>query len=548
MKAPRTPRVGYLSWVVSGVALLSTFGVALWIVALVGEPGPALDDTYIHLQFARSLADGHGMAYRAGEWVSGSTAPLWTALLSIAFALGIDPVWWGLLLGMLFNAAAAREVCVLLAAYRSPLAVLLLGGLLFVFSDLMIWSALSGMEISLFVFLSTLGMRLHVERWRTDSWTPVALVLAIAALARPEGLLLLVLAGAERGGWILAHRRVGAATVRWRDLGSAAMVSATVLLPFALFGWSSSGDPLPTTFSVKTEASARGYPALRDLWRAAEVLFRSLPVSLWFAGAGTAWLIARWLDRRVARSNDVSAALGRAAAPSLIPLLWLFALPLAYSCLASADSPMPLGNFGRYVYPLAPALVVVGCLGLAPLFRALSARLESRTGELAGVALVTLILLPSLVGAWHGIGRLSRNVYDVQTGDVQMARWLHDHVSPEVTLAVQDIGAVGFMTGNPLFDLVGIVDPEVIPIVKQRGDGLETLRDLLYAARDAHAGLLVLFPESYGGVRALEAAVPGRWQVIHQIEVPGNITLAGSTLVAVVPPWARFEAPAGSDR
>ena len=46
-----------------------------------------LDDSWIHLHFARNLAEGAGFAYNPGVPVAGSTAPLWTLLLAGAFAL-----------------------------------------------------------------------------------------------------------------------------------------------------------------------------------------------------------------------------------------------------------------------------------------------------------------------------------------------------------------------------------------------------------------------------------------------------------------------------
>ena len=51
-----------------------------------------LDDSWIHLHFARNLAEGRGFAYNPGVPVSGSTAPLWTLLLAGVFAgLGSHP-------------------------------------------------------------------------------------------------------------------------------------------------------------------------------------------------------------------------------------------------------------------------------------------------------------------------------------------------------------------------------------------------------------------------------------------------------------------------
>ena len=47
--------------------------------------GFPLDDSWIHLVFARNLATGHGLSFNPGDLVIGSTAPLWTALLSVLF-------------------------------------------------------------------------------------------------------------------------------------------------------------------------------------------------------------------------------------------------------------------------------------------------------------------------------------------------------------------------------------------------------------------------------------------------------------------------------
>ena len=46
--------------------------------ALTGLP---LDDAWIHLVYARSLAALHGFAYNPGQLETGATSPLWAALL-----------------------------------------------------------------------------------------------------------------------------------------------------------------------------------------------------------------------------------------------------------------------------------------------------------------------------------------------------------------------------------------------------------------------------------------------------------------------------------
>ena len=70
----------------SAVVPLVMFVVAERVVA--GVAGFPLDDAWIHLHFARNLAEGAGFAYNPGRPVAGSTAPLWTLLLA-AGAVGV---------------------------------------------------------------------------------------------------------------------------------------------------------------------------------------------------------------------------------------------------------------------------------------------------------------------------------------------------------------------------------------------------------------------------------------------------------------------------
>ena len=44
---------------------------------------------------------------------------------------------------------------------------------------------------------------------------------------------------------------------------------------------------------------------------------------------------------------------------------------------------------------------------------------------------------------------------------VNTARDVREHLPPEAKLAVHDVGVLGYLTPNPLFDLEGLLSPEV---------------------------------------------------------------------------------------
>ena len=67
------------------------------VLAKLGHPGAALDDAYIHFQYARAFAEGHPLRFQAGEPIStGATSFLWPAILAVPYALGaprrVDPL------------------------------------------------------------------------------------------------------------------------------------------------------------------------------------------------------------------------------------------------------------------------------------------------------------------------------------------------------------------------------------------------------------------------------------------------------------------------
>ncbi len=522
---PRTPALVML--LVGGT--LVVFYVVLEMLS-VGRLGLPLDDSWIHLQFAKSLAEGDGLSYRPGRLVPGTTAPLWTALLALGEWLPLSPIVWAKLLGVGFTLLAASELYRLGVLYGLSSRLATLAAVTFLACDPVLFAAVSGMEISLFMAASLLGMRLHVEATEFDSREAGALslgVLALATLARPEGALLLVLAFAERCigpgivGTTLRLRRRSRRGVGWGVLAAAVCV-----VPVASFSWWVSGSGLPSTFSVKTDEVHRYYPIARDLWRTAEVLFRPLPVALFLVGAGTVALLAR---------------LAASARTSLLPVAWLLGLPMAYSALAAPGQLMPLGNFGRYVFPLAPMIVLLGVLGLQPLVDRWGGLRLGSTRFVVWPWLFALFLLPTLNGAVAGGGRYALNVANVEDSDVAVARWIRDNLPPDAVLGTQDIGAIGYFCENPIVDLVGIVNPEVLPYIK--GDLMGThptrLGGLMEFIRARDVDFVVVFPESYGGMTALESVVPG-WQIVHEIEIERNITMAGSRLVVALTPWSSY--------
>jgi len=200
-----------------------------------------LDDSWIHLHFARNLAEGAGFAYNPGVPVSGSTAPLWTLLLAGAFSLAGSAPAWAKALGITAALATALLTRRLVWMWTESRALALAGGVIAAVAGPLVWGALSGMEVSLAALLVTGAIVLHTA----GRDAPTALLLGLAGLTRPESLLLVPLV------WL------GRPITPGRTAIFAGIVGA-LLSPWVAFNLATAGTPLPATASAKVEGGLIG--------------------------------------------------------------------------------------------------------------------------------------------------------------------------------------------------------------------------------------------------------------------------------------------------
>src|SRR5512141_3259829 len=176
-----------------GYLALSVIVVSVYVgvAAAGGHSGFALDDAWIHQTYARNWAETGQLAYIVGQPSAGSTAPLWTLLISVAYRLHIDPYLWTLLLAAVSLALSAAMFAWLVGAAG-------------VLEWHLIWAAASGMEAMLFIALALIVIDRTFATAR--SWS-IGLAGGLLILTRPEGLVLIglvaivLLARSDHGGF-----------------------------------------------------------------------------------------------------------------------------------------------------------------------------------------------------------------------------------------------------------------------------------------------------------------------------------------------------------
>ncbi|MCK4566663.1 MAG: hypothetical protein KAU48_05065, partial [Candidatus Thorarchaeota archaeon] len=127
----------------------------------ISDPGLTLDDSWIHIQFARTIFEGIPWEYSPGYPSTGSTSPLWSVILASIFFFTSDQ--FGIVWGTYIISSAFFVGCTYLAG-RIVTNYLEHSGwgyftmIAFVIIPRNAWLMLSGMETPLFVFVLLLSI------------------------------------------------------------------------------------------------------------------------------------------------------------------------------------------------------------------------------------------------------------------------------------------------------------------------------------------------------------------------------------------------------
>jgi len=436
-----------------------------------GQGGVPLDDAWIHFQFARNLARGDGFSFNPGQPTAGSTAPLWTLLLAAVIrAGGSFPVAGQLLssAGFLGTLAATYALTKRLTGHRWAA---WLAGTVVATNGRMVWAGLSALETCFFTALTLLAIDAHLadrsaRRYRVGT----AALFGLAALSRPEGYLLFALAMVD---FVisLATRREKPWRAAWSRLPLLpTLVFFAFVLPYLIFSLLTSGHLLPNTYHAK--ATIGLHPDLNFVSAAAQYLILDNPLLLPFLVLGVGVLLRR--------------------APLLS--LWSVGLPLAYAFLHAE-----LYQHGRYLMPLIPCDAAISIAGLLAARRIWLRRERLRRKLKPLAALASAIVVAGTAWRLPAMARQTAlNVNEVNTMHVAIGHWVAEHTSPDDLLALNDIGAITYISERPVIDLAGLITPEVVPLLRAP-DREDQLAAFLVERGAQH---VIIFPEWFPGLAA----------------------------------------------
>ena len=453
--------------------------------ALSGFP---LDDTWIHMVYARSLAE-HGLPYyNDGILEAGFTSPLWLAFGAlghlIASSTGASPVVIMKILGVLLawlSSVAIFEIC---RRFTKILVSSVLCGLYVATLPVMAFSQVSGMEICLATCLSAWAILCLLKA----RFLLGGLFLGLGAIARPENAILtaLVVLLVVLSRFSKSHR-----TKLTRAL-KLLLPTVILLSLWSLLCLGITGHLMPNTFYAKFST----YDVLGTFGRIIGEVVLQTPAMFLFSGV----LLYVLGILHTLRARDRTIA--------LIVLLypWLFIFALA----ASRYMPDQSGTYFywfRYVVPALPFIFIPVATGFEFLWSAAKgspgAGSKTKIIRLAYLAAILLVIMSwiKLPGqlrfrssqyAWN-----CQNINEVQ---VELGKWVNENTPSDAILAVNDAGALRYFGKRKTLDLLGLNSQSVLFNPHFAGKLQFDLTTMVEFLTIEKARYLVIFPYWFPGV------------------------------------------------
>jgi hypothetical protein len=383
-----------------------------------------MDDTFIHLQYARNLRAGGEIAFNPGEPSLGATSPLWMLLLAatgagvtlarvLSVAAGAGAV-------LAFGALASRSISSPSWALAATVA--------WAGSLWLVRHAPNGMETTLAVCLALYALVLRARTTRARAIGSGA-ALAGAILVRPEIALLAPLL-------VLDDLRSSAGRAR-----AAFWIPACAIpcMAWGIFAHQATGQILPDTLRAKSG----GWNLDPATWM--RVLRREGGILAWGHAVELAGIVvAAITSLRVVTFRD---ALSRA---------WRSPLA-AYACfsilLVKLYAAIDLQVQPRYLLLVTPCLVLLG-------FKAWHATLGGRARAAAAICCASLA-----AGAFWGVLRVLPATRDFAAGVrlvlEPMAAEIERRGGERTLVATPDIGVIGYYSRARILDLGGLVQSEL---------------------------------------------------------------------------------------
>jgi hypothetical protein len=168
--------------------------------------------------------------------------------------------------------------------------------------------------------------------------------------------------------------------------------------------------------------------------------------------------------------------------------LWVTLLPVISAFLTPNWR-----HHGRYLIPIIPFINLASINILVKLI----AHYSQKKPQLLKYRrkLVTLTILLTLGGTAIFAEMIGKNTGNINDQQVTIGKWINDNLPDEKVIALNDIGAITFLTEKRIVDMEGLVTPEVLKIRRMRLEDQDP--NIMALLKKNNVNYLIIYPQWY---------------------------------------------------
>lgn len=421
-----------------------------------GQMGVPLDDTWIHFQFADNFAKGYFYQYNPGEYTAGTTSPLYVIVLGLMSFIIYNFIISSVFISSLFYILSCIFIYkislnifssidylkdIFNSSELTPEYISLIIALLTSFTGRIVWSALSGMETTMFMFFSILGIYYHIKNLQSGNFSLLPpLFISLAAASRPEGYLLFAIYLFDSTANLIKAKTIKQNILK---LLTAVLIFVIITFPYLIFSYIISGHFFPNTF----RGQGGGISLIPN--------FNYLRIALIYFFRDNFITGAFYIFSVIFYIYNIKKYFSELKLLNLM-FLWTILLPLVMSVL--------IPNWRHHVRYLIPLLPFVNLIAVYLLFSVmdLSYLVRLKVFILNKKNVLAVIILFSFTYYIVYAVALGKNTDNINSQQVKLAEWVRANVGRNETIALNDIGAITFINKNRIIDMAGLVTPEIL--------------------------------------------------------------------------------------
>lgn len=406
------------------------------------------DDAYTSFRYAKNFINGNGLVFNKGEQVEGFTNFLWVILLSklyffnadleitsqiLSTFFGLAVIWITYLLSRLFlikdNASFIDHSLTLLPPF------------LVSYSAPMIYWSVSGMETSLFIFLTLLSLYYFFTKESRQKFGKVFIIVSIInSLLRPEGLFFfIIICLYELFSTIINENfkfRISLKKYFNNSRNREFLYFFIPIILFIVFRLIYYGHYFPNTFYAKTEFT------IQFLVRGWEYFYEFAESNLLFGG-----LLIFPIFAFNEKKNEIS-------------FFYFFALLNFIAIIIIGGDVLPIY---RFFLPFLPLIFIFSLKGIISITEYMIVRFKI----IRTISLIVLILIISFYAVTNYHNQLPKILEkkSYESGLVKKMKIYADWVESfgfdkkeKITVALSTIGSFSFNTNARVIDIVGLTN------------------------------------------------------------------------------------------